>query len=204
MMILTSTALSDTARSKALESTGTDPGAFVYRLHRDTCDRIKGADSPRELDNREGEYADQILAAGLCTRCKPRGAYVDTVTSKAQAAVDQRAAVVQATPAPVQEHSPVTATYRDGDVQGLTPSTYPRVDDDQALYCAGHGTYHPASKFNFIVTRAEGRRMAECRKHWTDRLAQRKEDLAAGRTPAPAPKLPAERVAPKAKKGNAN
>lgn len=81
---LTSTETTDTARARAIEATGTDPGAFVRRLHRDNCDRIRPADNPAtHVEQHVAEYAERILAATVCTRCKPRPSEIEALREQA-------------------------------------------------------------------------------------------------------------------------
>jgi hypothetical protein len=224
MNILTSTPLSQTARDKAVESTGSDPGEYVYRLHRPTCDRIRNTDSPREIDDNVEAYAEQIAAAKACTRCTPKEA-----TSLVEEANGYLAARVQAEPvaeavvaaeAPKRtrvtsdedaEHAegvpPVYAgdaatLGADGTALGLRPTVYPEVveADEQGrpyhLYCPAHDATHPVSRFQFVTKRGDGKgRMVECRKAQIERL---EHNAANPDDKIKAPRLPEGRYVPKA------
>jgi hypothetical protein len=155
--LLTSTALTDASRQKAADSTGVDPGPYVYRLHRPTCDRVKPADSPREIDSLErvATYAAQIAVARACTRCTPRE--FDHLQSQANAALEAQAARAAEAPAP---DAPKPGRTRKNGKVGYT------VPDGDRMTCTGHlhpeGEDLPVTKFP-TVTGHPGARALECR-----------------------------------------
>lgn len=207
MTLLTSTALTDGARKKAEESTGIDPGPFVYRLHRDTCDRVRNDDSPREIDSRVDEYAEQIQNAKACTRCKPNTAAELIEKANAVLAVRAGTNTEEVVPmGPVEVYAGPTAQYNEaGEVLGLRPAIYPEVKEQTVdgettmLWCPGCEELHPSTNFGFVVRRGtgDGKRVT-CRKHQTARLEENKARKARGEDTLPSPVLPPERIAPKA------
>lgn len=212
---LSAASLSEKARAREAEVTGTDPGSTIYRLHRSTCDRL-GTTVNVDLITGDliAEHAEGIRNAKPCTRCKPRATDLEAVREYANA--NEPTPEPEATPEPEPTPAPKpqakvpanigdvaviagpAATVRDGRILALTASRYPEVEEDAVLHCATDDERLPAGKFAFVTKRGAGDgRMVECRKHFEERLAANKTAKAAGQPVTKAPRIADEHIVPK-------
>lgn len=186
-LMITSTRLTDSARTKAKESTGEDPGQYVHRIHRDGCPRIKPADAPQPVD---AASAQAVLKAKACTRCSPPKSSLESIYQKAEADVMsdtskesvQAADKVKVDKAEASEpkrrktdldYSAVKGFRQDasiavsagpapwvdkkGRIYPMRPAAYPEVHDDADLFCAAHAEFHKAKSFPLIGNKGSGK-----------------------------------------------
>jgi hypothetical protein len=208
-------------REKEQEATGRDPGQYVYRLHRPTCDRLPAAAAAGHtypVFGPAGQFAvpaENVVVSKDCTRCKPRTAEVRewAVTHEGAETAALAAALGKTEPepqpepeqaaptrgaAPVLAGPPATRHPQDGRVMGLTSARYPEVTPETTLWCAACEEEHPAQRFAYLVRKGTGDgRPVVCRKADTIRIENNKVLRAEGKTPVPAPRLDPEHVMPK-------
>lgn len=205
-------------REAEREATGRDPGEWVYRLHKPTCDRLGAAAAAGHtypVQNERGQFAvpaENVVVSKDCTRCKPRTADLRAAAlaheEGAQAPVEpEQAAEPQPEPertAPTRGAAPVMAGPEatrhpvDGRVMGLTSARYPEVEPDVTLWCADCEEEHPAQRFAYLVRKGTGDgRPVVCRKADTVRIENNKVLRAEGKPTVPAPRLDPEHIVAK-------
>jgi hypothetical protein len=125
-IILTANAQSDTFRARELEATGTDPGPWLFRLHRDTCDRMGTATRRDDAEATVATNAQAILAAKACSRCKAPQATVEALKAQAAEHIGEPQDAAEPTPEPQATPEPEQA------VQAAQAAPVPEQAPEQA------------------------------------------------------------------------
>jgi hypothetical protein len=120
-----------------------------------------------------------------------------TTTTKAPRRAPAKATAKATTTKAAPRRAAKGAARKPGDVLGVTATRYPEVDKATPLWCAGHGDYHPAGRFQPRGKLGTGAgRVVNCTAYRNWREDENRARVARGEEPLPVPRLPEGRVAP--------